>query len=68
MSKDRDFFSKLKASISDTEQPKKFFPAINSAGYPFYSIILFYCSFTIFDIRFFWLDWFYIITVVCLLF
>lgn len=41
MSKDRDFFSKLKLLLEDTEQLKKFFPAINSAGYPFIALFFF---------------------------
>ena len=41
MSKDNDFFSKLKLFLSDTEHLKKFFPAINSAGYPFIALFFF---------------------------
>ena len=34
-------FSKLKLYSEDTEQLKKFFPAINSAGYPFIALFFF---------------------------
>ena len=68
MSKDNDFFSKLKLFLSDTEHLKKFFPAINSAGYPFIALFFFHFSFTIFTIRFFWLDRIYTFSLVCIFF
>ena len=41
MKKDSDILSKLKLLASDTEQLKKLFPAINSAGYPFIALFFF---------------------------
>ena len=41
MSKDNDIFSKIKLLLNDTEQLKKIFPAINSAGYPFIALFFF---------------------------
>ena len=41
MNKNSDIFSKLKLFLSDTEQLKKLFPAINTAGYPFIALFFF---------------------------
>ena len=41
MSKDNDIFSNIKLLLNDTEQLKKIFPAINSAGYPFIALFFF---------------------------
>ena len=41
MSKDNDIFSKIKLLLNDTEQLKKIFPPINSAGYPFIALFFF---------------------------
>ena len=67
MSKDRDFFSKLKLLLEDTEQLKKFFPAINSAGYPFIALFFFIALFAIADFRFFgWIG--FILSLWCVYF
>ena len=47
MNKNSDFFSKLKLFLSDTEQLKKLFPAINAAGYPFIALFFFCSTFTV---------------------
>ena len=41
MNKNNDLITKIKSLLSDSEQLKKFFPAINSEGYPFIALFFF---------------------------
>lgn len=41
MNKNNDFFSKIRALLSDTDQLKSYLPQINSAGYPFIALFFF---------------------------
>ena len=41
MNKNSDLITKIKSLLSDSEQLKKFFPAINSEGYPFIALFFF---------------------------
>ena len=41
MNKNSDLMTKIKSLLSDSEQLKKFFPAINSEGYPFIALFFF---------------------------
>ena len=49
MNKNNDLITKIKSLLSDSEQLKKFFPAINSEGYPFIALFFFYSTFVFFN-------------------